>query len=428
MSEADLARGVPTSPAAAEAPADRTALRPAEVHVLTPGDHFSPRTGSAIPTVVDGLCAALPAPRPGEVRPRVAVADGTYPDRYPSADVIVYPPAAARRTDRYLDAAAGRLGLPRPGVRRELRPTLGTQDSWPAGVVLAHNAPQLVPLVHDRHAAVLYCHNLLLRTYSQREAGRVLGSAAALVCVSDDLAQQTADRLPLALRDRVRVVPNGVDVARFSPRADPARGDRLRVTFVGRMIRDKGADVALEAVTRLARDDIELTLVGSQNFDAGATPSPYEQDLRERAAALGDRVRMLPFTARAAVAEVYRAADVVVVPSRWAEPFALTVMEGMASGVPVVASAIGGIPEVMGDAGVQVRPDDPADLAAALEALADDEALRRRIGATCRRWAERHDWTWSRDRLDTVLSGLSRSGGSGGSGGIGTRGAAGEPA
>lgn len=384
------------------APGGVPATRVPEVHVLTPGDHFSPRTGSAIPTVVDGLCAALPAGT--APRPRVVVADGTYPDRYPSAEAVGYPQAAARRTDRYLDPAAGRLGLPRPGVRRTLRPTLAAQDDWDPGVVLAHNAPQLVPLVHERHAAVLYAHNLLLRTYSPREADRVLGRAAAIVCVSAALAEQTAAHLPARLRDRLRVVPNGVDTARFAPRADPARGERLRVLFVGRMIPDKGADVLVSAVERLGRDDVALTLVGSQNFDAGARPSPYERDLRERAAALGDRVRMLPFTARAEVAELYRQADVVVVPSRWAEPFALTVMEGMASGVPVVASAAGGIPEVLGDAGVAVRPDDPDDLAAALEALADDETLRRQVGARCRRRAEARDWRWARGVLDGVLA------------------------
>jgi glycosyltransferase involved in cell wall biosynthesis len=195
-----------------------------------------------------------------------------------------------------------------------------------------------------------------------------------------------------------------VDTTRFAPRTDPARAERLRVVFVGRMIRDKGADVLVDAVARLDRDDIELTVVGSQNFDAGARLSPFEQDVRTRAAALGDRVRLLPFTPRAEVAAVYREADVVVVPSRWAEPFALTVLEGMASGVPVVASAIGGIPEVTGDAGVLVRPDDPADLAAALEALADDETLRRGIGTRCRRWAQEHDWAAARGRLDAVLA------------------------
>ncbi|RMI06845.1 glycosyltransferase family 4 protein [Cellulomonas triticagri] len=373
-----------------------------EVHVLTPGDHFSPRTGSAIPTVVDGLCAALPAGT--TPRPRVAVADGTYPDRYASADVIGYPLAVARPADRYVDALAGRLGLPRPGVRRTLAPTVAEQDAWPAGAVLAHNAPQLVPLVHERHAAVLYAHNLLLRTYTPREADRVLGRAAAIVCVSGDLAEQTAVHLPAALRSRLRVVPNGVDTTRFTPRADPARGERLRVVFVGRMIRDKGADVLLDALALLDRDDVEVTLVGSQNFDAAASLSPFEREVAQKAAALGDRVRLVPFRPRAEVADLYREADVVVVPSRWAEPFALTVMEGMASGVPVVASAIGGIPEVMGDAGVRVRPDDPADLAAALTALADDEMLRRTVGRGCRLHAEARDWAWARGRLDAVLA------------------------
>lgn len=378
-----------------------TPRRP-ELHLLTPGDHFSPRTGSAIPTVVDGLCAVLELP--AAERPRVAVARGTYPDRYPSAVPLEYDLPAAGRADRYLDAAAGRFGLPRPGVRRGLRAALGTQDRLDDALVLLHNAPQAVPLVDPRHTPVLYAHNLLLRSYTRSEAGRVLDRAAAIVCVSAALAEQTAEHLPTGLRERLRVVPNGVDTARFRPRADPGRGDRLRVLFVGRMIPDKGADVLVDAVTRLGREDVELTVVGSANFDAGAGPGAYEREVSRRAAVLGDRVRLLPFTPRAEVAEVFRAADVLVVPSRWAEPFALTVLEGMASGVPVVASAIGGIPEAMGGAGVPVPPGDADALADALAALADDEGYRQRIGRQGRTRAEAGDWRWARERLDRAVS------------------------
>ncbi len=373
-----------------------------EVHVLTPGDHFSPRTGSAVPTVVDGLCAAVPAD--GRPVPRVVVARGTYPDRYPSAQAVEYDPAPPRAADRYLDAAAGRLGLPRPGARRTWGATLAGQRTWPGSVVLAHNAAPLVPLVADRHQVVLYAHNQLLRTYTRREAGRVLGRAAAICAVSEDLAEQLGTYLPPSLAQRLRVVRNGVDTDRFTPRADPGRTGPLRVTFVGRMIRDKGADVLLDAVALLGRADIEVTVVGSQNFDAAAELSPFERAVHDRAAEIGDRVRLRPFVPRAQVPDVFRAADVVVVPSRWAEPFALTVLEGMACGVPVVASRIGGIPEVMGPAGVLVRPDDPADLAAALAALADDETLRRSLGAGCRTWALAHDWHASRRALDAVLA------------------------
>ncbi|WP_066585036.1 glycosyltransferase family 4 protein [Cellulomonas timonensis] len=374
-----------------------------DVHVLTPGDHFSPRTGSAIPTVVDGLCRAAP---PGVPRPRAVVARGTYPERYTSADVLDYAPVGARPWDRYADLALSRAAGARPGLRRTLRPTLAEQSTWPASVVLAHNAPQLVPLVREPHRAVLYAHNLLLRTYTRREVDRVLGGVHAIVCVSRSLADQTCARLPAVLVDRVRVVPNGVDARQFRPRADPTRGERLRVTFVGRMIRDKGADVLLDAVTLLRRQDVAVTLVGSQNFDAGAAPSAYERDLRARAAALGDRVRLQPFAPRAQVAELCRDSDVLVVPSRWAEPFALTVLEGMASGVPVIASRIGGIPEVMGPAGLQVRPGDPVDLAAAIDALAADEPWRQRLGAEARAWAVAHDWAWARREFDAVLAGI----------------------
>ncbi|GIG24546.1 glycosyltransferase family 4 protein [Cellulomonas denverensis] len=374
-----------------------------ELHLLTPGDHFSPRTGSAIPTVVDGLCAAL-GPLPTAARPRVAVARGTYPDRYPSAEPVEYDLPRSHPADRYLDAAAGRIGLPRPGVRRGLRAALRTQDRIDDGVVLVHNAPQAVPLVDRRHTAVLYAHNLLLRSYTRTEAGRVLDRAAAVVCVSAALAQQTTDRLPSSLHDRVRVVPNGVDTGRFHPRDDPGRGDRLRVLFVGRMIPEKGADVLVDAVTRLGRADLDLTLVGSRNFDAAAGPGGYERDLARAAAVLGDRARLVPFTARDAVAALFRSADVLVVPSRWAEPFALTVLEGMASGVPVIASAVGGIPEAMGGAGIAVPPDDPAALADALAALADDEGHRLRVGRQGRARAEAGDWRAARDRLDRAVS------------------------
>lgn len=407
-----------------------TPARPrGEVHLLTPGDHFSPRTGSAIPTVVDGLCRAVavatgrvvssagptgptaalaaPAATSPAPRPTVLVADGTYPDRYPSADALTYRPAPPRPVDRYLDAAAGRLGLPRPGARRTWRAVLTDQGSWPPATVLAHNAVPAVPLVHRRHVPVLYAHNQLLRTYRPAEAGRMLDRAAALVCVSADLAQQTADRLPAGLRDRLHVVPNGVDTDLFRPRADPTRGERLQVVLVARMIRDKGADVLLDAVARLDRDDIEVTVVGSQNFDAGAVPSPFEREVARRVAALGDRARLVPFLPRAEVAEVYRRADVVVVPSRWAEPFALTVLEGMAVGAPVVASAVGGIPEVVGDAGLLVPPDDPAALAEALTALADDEPARLRLGTAARTWALAHDWRAARAHLDRVLADVS---------------------
>ena len=368
------------------------------VHLLTPGDHFSPRTGSAVPTVVHGLASGGVGPRP-----TVVVARGTYAPRYPSADVIEYDEAPQRRADRYLDLLAGTLGVARPGARRALAATLRAQGSWPESVVLAHNAPQAVPLVAPRHTPVLYAHNQLLRTYGRREAARVLDRAAAVVCVSEYLADETARLLPTALRGRVRAVPNGVDAAQFEgPR--PPRGATTRITFVGRVIPDKGVHVLLDAVRRLRRPDLHVTVVGRSGFAADAPLTPYELRLRRDAATAHASVEFASFVPRTELPAILRRTDVLVVPSVWPEPFGLTALEGMAAGAAVVASDVGGLPEAVGDAGILVPAADAAALAQVLEALADDHALLDRTQAAGRRRAAGLTWAHARARLDAALA------------------------
>ncbi|QJW35983.1 glycosyltransferase family 4 protein [Cellulosimicrobium protaetiae] len=369
------------------------------VHLLTPGDHFSPRTGSAVPTVVHGLASAGTGPRAA-----VLVARGTYTPRYTSADVVEYDDAPPRRTDRYLDLVAGTIGVTRPGARRRLAAALRAQHSWPGSVVLAHNAPQAVPLVAARHAPVLYAHNQLLRTYGEREAGRVLDPVSAVVCVSEYLAEETARMLPPRLRDRVRAVPNGVDVEAFDgPR--PPREGVTRVAFVGRVIRDKGVHVLLDAVRRLDRPDLQVTVVGRPGFAADAPLTAYEQELRRAAAGTRTTVEFASFVPRPALPAILRSTDVLVVPSAWPEPFGLTALEGMAAGAAVVASDVGGLPEAVGDGGLLVPPGDVAALAEALEALADDAGLLGRTQAAGRSRAGRLTWAHARERLDDALSG-----------------------
>ncbi|WP_435736844.1 glycosyltransferase family 4 protein [Cellulosimicrobium sp. PMB13] len=372
-----------------------------EVHVVTPGDHFSPRTGSAVPTVVHGLATAAPR------RPAVLVARGTYLDRYDSADVFEYSPARAPgRAWRYADAGLGRLGAPRLSTRRPLRATLTGQRDWEPSVVFAHNVPQLVPLVDGRHVPVLYAHNDLFRSYGSAETRRTLGRAAALVCVSTFLADRLRAQIGGRLAARVVVVRNGVDVEHFRPREHDRDDVELRVLFIGRVVPEKGVHVLVEALARLDRPDVRATVVGSQGFDVRARPSSYEQSLRARAAVLGDRVTFLPFQERPRVATLLRDADVVVVPSVWAEPSGLTVLEGMASGAAVVASAVGGIPELAGDAATLVRPDDPDELATVIEHLADDRAALDAARARARAHAEANTWRRARHELDDALEKL----------------------
>ncbi|HEY0118697.1 MAG TPA: glycosyltransferase family 4 protein [Cellulomonas sp.] len=371
------------------------------VHVITPGDHFSPRTGSAVPTVVNGLSRATPQDRP---RPAVVVARGTYLPRYESADAWEYDEEPVRRRDRYTDAARARLGMPRTGARRAWAAALSSQEDWDPACVLLHNAPQAVALVDaDRHEPVLYAHNQLLRTYTEHEAGRALENASRIVCVSEYLAAATAERLPPSLRGRVRVVRNGVDTDALRP--DPAHvtGPMVEVAFVGRVIPDKGPDVLVRALAELARDDVHATIVGSPGFAPDEPLTAYELQLRELAQPVGDRVAFRTFVPRDEAARVLQAADVVVVPSVWPDPCPLTVLEGMASGAVVVASRIGGIPEQMHEAGVIVPPGNVQALAGALAALADDRGALADGRRRARAHAEANDWSVVWHRLDEAL-------------------------
>jgi glycosyltransferase involved in cell wall biosynthesis len=376
------------------------------IHIITPGDHFSPLTGSAIPTVVHGLAGA--AIRAGAPQPCVVVDRSTWHPRYDSADVIEYTGARGPdRKGRYADALRGRIGMPRSAIAAYYRPIADAVRAHTPSIVLAHNAPILVWLLRDTpHRVMLYAHNDLLRTYSRAEAGRMLRSAAGIVCVSESLATRTRDRLPEALRGRVHVVGNGVDTVQFTPGADGPPGLPLRVMFMGRVIPDKGADVLLRAVAQLDGTDLEVMVVGRPGFAADAALSDHEQHLRELAAQSGAAVRFQTFVPRAELPAILRTADIFVIPSRWPDPSPLTVGEALATGLPVVASRIGGIPETVGDAGILVPADDAAALAGALRELIDDPAQRAALGHAARARAEARDWSWSWRQLDAVLTAI----------------------
>ncbi|MES2866498.1 glycosyltransferase family 4 protein [Microbacterium profundi] len=371
-------------------------------HVITPGDHFSPRTGSALPTVVDGLARGAAAD--ARYQQYVLVQSGTWTPRYDSADVIEYdggPPPS--RHERMLDAAAGRVGLRRPYAGRAYAPIAKRLADCPAGVVIAHNGAALLRMPALRsHRRVLYAHNDLFRSYSRSEVARVVSACDRVICVSEFLRDVMASRAPRELRDRFRVALNGVDAERFTPREERMPGP-LRVLFVGRMIREKGADLLLDAASLLHRDDIEYLIVGSQGFDRSAALSGFEQDLRDRSS---PGVRFMPFIDRTELPPLMRDQDVLVVPSRWPEPCSLTTGEGMASGLAIIAARSGGIPEVLADAGILVPRGDAAALAEAIKLIADDAEQRRNLTAAARARAVEHDWSHAWRTVTGALDGL----------------------
>lgn len=249
-----------------------------------------------------------------------------------------------------------------------------------------------------------------------------VGLAAPLLLARDVIVNSAAARdvvvsaIPV-LRQRIRVVYNGVPGPAASPGADgdasgaardvgaaPADGGAgsapAHVVLVGRLSPRKGSDVALEAVALLRRSgrDVRLTLCGSV-FDGYEW---YEDQLRSRAGE-EDLAGAVELVGYADPWEWFARGDVVVVPSR-VEPFGNVAVQAMLAGRPVVVSRTQGLAEIVrdGETGLLVPPDDPAALAEAVEGLLDDperaaalaEAGRQDAGE--RFGAQRYRWQMSR--------------------------------
>ena len=288
------------------------------------------------------------------------------------------------------DAASYLIGA-LPLIRRLLRiyqyDAVHVFFSLPTGALLPFlrlgNTPVVVSLRgsdvpgYDPHNPSLQRAHRLLRPLTRwiwRRADRV-------VAVCESLGQ-------LALRTwpdlRYGVVPNGVDLRLFHPAVPATRhpSQPIRCLAVARLIERKGLGDLIRALALLEPGRFELEIVGG---------GPDEHVLRELAAQLGveQDVRFLGALPRAEVAERYREADLFTLPSS-AEAFGNVFAEALASGLPIVGSSTGGIPDLVehGSNGLLVSPGDVQALAGAIRYLATDPELRTEMAVRNRAKAE----------------------------------------
>lgn len=175
--------------------------------------------------------------------------------------------------------------------------------------------------------------------------------------------------------DRIRIVHCGIDPARFQPRVTPTEG-RPHLAFVGRLDPVKGADLLLDALAALrpAHPDLTASFIGD---------GPHGAHIRAHARALGlDGIAtFLGAQPEEAVANLLQKSDLLVLPS-FAEGVPVVLMEAMATGLPVIASRIAGIPELVrdGENGFLIPAGDTGSLIDAIDRLLADPALRQRMG------------------------------------------------
>ncbi len=290
------------------------------------------------------------------------------------------------------------------GVRKTIR---GIHAEWPIDVIHAH---MMVP---DGWAAARVGQQIGVPTVGTAHRADVLDVPAqgavsrmrvaqaieeldAVVTVSRSIGQ-AADAIARPRRG-ITVVPNGADASVFMPR--DAREARTRlgldpdaptIAFVGKLVPRKGVDDLIEAMGMLAcrpQGAPALVMAGIGEL---------RESLGARAAKLGvaDRITWLGKVSHDDVGWVMSAGDVFVLPSL-SEGLPTVVCEAMACGLPVVATAVDGTPEIVDDpaTGLLVQPNDPNGLAEALGRLLDDADLRAAMGVEALRRSEA-DYTWA---------------------------------
>jgi D-inositol-3-phosphate glycosyltransferase len=328
----------------------------------------------------------------------------------PGARVIHVPAGPARPIARaavadHLEAFAD--GVEGFRARERVRYDLVHSHYWLSGLTGLHLARRWdVPLVHMFHTLGAI-KNAVARGSGDTEPAERLDAEIRIAAGADRIvASNLIERADLAWHlgadpRRVAVIPCGVDVELFRPRAAPPARARLGLDaehvllFVGRLTPIKGLETLLRALAALRSDGLaaaRLTLLvvgGAKGDEAGSG------HLRRLAHELGVGawVDFRGPQPQDVLPDYYAAADLCLMPSRY-ESFGMVALEAMASGVPVIASRAGGLAVTVQDGatGRLVPEGDVAALARAVAGLLADEPARRALGLRAVEWARRFAW------------------------------------
>jgi len=289
----------------------------------------------------------------------------------------------------YLDRALGR-----PDVVHTLHPWMPT----PVHVPLVTTVHDIMPIEHPdwypRQESWTYARGL---AHARDHATIVIANSehtAAQLVSEIDVERDRIRVVHMAVSDRFRHRPSAAEIADVARRHGVEPGRYLLV--VGQVTRRKNLHVAIRAVAKL-----DPGLLGSPALLAVGPRGIGAEEIDDEIARLGvgDRVRLGGYAADGDLPALIAGAFALLHPSR-DEGFGFTPVEAMAAGVPVVASDAGSLPEVVGDAGVLVDPDDTSAWADAVERLAHDESLRAELVA--RGTARQERFRWDRVARDTA--------------------------
>jgi glycosyltransferase involved in cell wall biosynthesis len=273
--------------------------------------------------------------------------------------------------------------------------------------VVMFNDPEMAAFLRRRFPNLFILHWFQNQLPSKPPARRAFGRSANRIAAVSDFTSRWVEEYYHLPGGTVKTLYNAVDAERFSPAEAPPDSPPV-INFVGRTGIEKAPDLLLKAALRLSRrtKNFSLQIVGANHWGR-LEMDDYQRQLQSLSAELagaGVTVRMTGHIDRAALPAEIRKAHIHVVPSRWDEPCALAILEGMATGLATTASATGGTPELIGDAGLLFDRDSVDGLAENLHRLVTSESDRRNVASRCRQRAAGFTWNRTWNTLKEMLN------------------------
>lgn len=275
--------------------------------------------------------------------------------------------------------------------------------------LILHNDPELAVILRRHFPSAFIVHHFHNQIDASNGFRKKLSAAANVITAVSAFTGRWIESCYGLPTDSVRTIHNGVDCAHFTPAQTPPDGAPV-INFVGRTGIEKAPDLVLKAAFKLAETGAKFSvqILGSNHWTR-LEMDEYQRELQRLAEGLEDRgiqVRRPGHITRQALPSELRRAHIHVVPSRWDEPFALTILEGMACGLATIASRTGGAPDVLGDAGMLFERDSVDGLAEILACLVASPALRADCARRALARAASFPWdaTWEQFRAVTPLA------------------------
>ena len=254
-----------------------------------------------------------------------------------------------------------------------------SKESVKKQLIETHNRPYLIDQIakYNKFPISLFLHNdpqTMKGSKSVKERKNILEKCAAVFCVSEYIKNRFLEGV-LSNNEKVHVLYNGVD---RKPKKFPKK--KNEILFVGRLVAEKGVDLYVDVAKLVASNypDWSFSLIGSFKLGSNKYSNSYINKLIEKFNSIGPQAKFYGFKDYSFVEEKMKSASIIIIPSIWQEPFGLVAAEAMSNGICIIASKVGGIPEIIENNGSLIENINLEKLEKKLLELINNNELREK--------------------------------------------------